>query len=362
MAGPGWGWRRRPSDVDTRVTGPLRTALHYILAGDLSSAEVALAEAAKIDSSSADIYLALANLYRARGEIGRAIQIHQNLLLRHDLPDEFRREALLGLALDFRTGGFLRRAAASFEELLESEPKHATALRELERIRIESGDWEKAIRVRRRIGPGDPRSAQILAHLYTGLGRSAVKAGSEADARKSFRRALQYDRTCAEAYLELGDQQLREGKPRKAVGIWQRVLPLHPEIGLVTYARLWEGFQASSEIGSFEILLRQRLDAAPQDHEAAIWLARTLVYERKVDEALSLLRHRLDQAPDFLPAAAEVGRILLREKRDSDAIKVFEELLDRLPLERKRLTCANCGTQDTALHWRCPQCGEWDSF
>ena len=362
MAWRGLGWQRRSSDVDTRVTGPLRTALHYILAGDLSAAEVALAEAARIDSSSADIYLALANLYRARGEIGRAIQIHQNLLLRHDLPDEFQRESLLGLALDFRAGGFLRRAAASFEELLESEPKHPTALREIERIQIESGEWEEAIRIRRKIGAADPGSPRVLAHLYTGLGRTAVKAGNEADARRSFRRALQYDRECAEAYLELGDQQLREGKPRKAVGIWQRTLRLHPDIGLVVYPRLWEGVQTSGEMSTLEALLEQRLEDTPQDHEAAIWLARALVHERKVDEALGLLRQRLDQAPDFLPAAAEVGRILLREQRDTDAIKVFEELLDRLPLERQRLTCANCGTQDTALHWRCPQCGEWDSF
>lgn len=362
MPGRNWGWRKRSADSATKVAGPLRTALHHILAGDLSAAEVALAEAARIDSTSVDIYLALANLYRARGEVGRAIQIHQNLLLRHDLPDGFRREALLGLALDFRSGGFLRRAVASFEELLESEPKHPTALGEIERIRTESGEWEDAIRVRGKIGGADPQSPRILAHLYTGLGRSAVKSGNELEARKAFRRALTYDRRCAEAYLALGDQQMREGKARKAIGMWQRTLPLHAEIGLVVYPRLWEGFVASDEMGDLEDLLRKRLKERPEDHEAAIWLARALVRQQKVDEALSILRQRLDQAPDYLPAAAEVGRVLLREDRDADALKAFEELLDRLPLERQRLTCRNCGTQDVELHWRCPQCGEWDSF
>ena len=41
-----------------------------------------------------DVYLALANLYRTRGEIGRAIHIHQNVLLRQELPEALRREAL----------------------------------------------------------------------------------------------------------------------------------------------------------------------------------------------------------------------------------------------------------------------------
>ena len=81
-------WFRRHTAPQATATGQMRNALHLVLSGDLAGAEVALAEAARIDSSSADVYLALANLYRARGEIGRAIQIHQNVLLRPDLPEE----------------------------------------------------------------------------------------------------------------------------------------------------------------------------------------------------------------------------------------------------------------------------------
>ena len=56
------------------ATSQMRTALHFVLAGDLVAAEQSLAEAARIDSSSPDVYLALANLYRARGDVGRAIR------------------------------------------------------------------------------------------------------------------------------------------------------------------------------------------------------------------------------------------------------------------------------------------------
>ena len=52
----------------------------------------------------------------------------------------------------------------------------------------------------------------------------------------------------------------------------------------------------------------------------------------------------------------------LEQGRDSDALKVLEELLSRLPASRTRLRCKSCGTQDQELRWRCPQCGEWDSF
>lgn len=353
---------RGPAGPPSGVSGPLRDALRWVLEGDLAEAERALAEAARIDSSSIDVYLALANLYRARGEVGRAIQIHQNLLLRQDLPAAQRRECQLGLALDFQSGGFLSRAAASFEELLELEPRNTQALRELERIKIESGDWEDAIRIRRRIGGSDPNTSRVLAHLWAGLGRSHAREGREADARRAFRRALGRDRNCAEAYLALGDQLLRDAKPKKAVGLWRRALPLHPSAGLLVYPRLWEGFTALGDLAGFERVLRERLGAEPDDTEATVWLARTCVRLGKVDEGLTQLRRLLDRTPGYLPAYAEIGRVLLSERRDFEALKSFEELLDRLPLERDRLRCASCGTQDTELHWRCPQCGEWDTF
>lgn len=355
-------FRRRENGLAASATGHMRNALHLVLSGDLSGAERALAEAARVDSSSADVYLALANLYRTRGEIGRAIQIHQNVLLRPDLDAEVRREALLGLALDFRAGGFLKRAEASFEELLQVDSRNLRALREIERIKVETSEWEDAIRMRKRIGSRDPTSDGVLAHMWTGRGRQLMAEGDKVAGRKAFRRALSHDRACAEAYIELGRDRVAEGKPRKATGLFQRALPLHPALGRVLFPLLAESHEASTDLPSFERLLLERLEHDPDDRESAIWLGRTLIRQGRVEEGVSRLRRVLDRATGFLPAYAELGRALLAEKREADALKTFEELLGHLPLEPTRLRCRSCGTQDTELHWRCPQCGEWDSF
>ncbi len=357
-----WFRRRRVPSPPVTATAQMRTALHHVLAGDLTAAELALAGAARVDSSSPDVYMALANLYRARGDIGRAIQIHQNLLLRGTLPRGLRSEALLGLALDFRSGGFLKRAASSFEELLEIEPSNPQALRELERIRVDAGEWEEAVRIRKRIGSGDPNSAAILAHLWTGLGLRRAAESKEGEARRAFRRALAQDRGCAEAYIALGDQSMREEKPKRAIGHWRRVLDLHPSVGLEAYPRLWEAFKRMEDLQGFEVLLSERLEKTPDDRAASVWLSRVLLEQGRTSDSLVNLERLLDQQPDFLPAHAEITRILLMENRDKDAIEAVERLLEVLPLEPPHLQCQICGTQDTRLHWRCPQCGEWDSF
>ena len=357
-----WLRRKAPAAPERTAAAQLRSALHFVLAGDLPAAEKALAEAARVDSSSSDVYLALANLYRLRGDIGRAIQIHQNLLLRTDISRELRREALLGLALDFRAGGFLKRSAEAFQNLLELEPDNLQALRALERIRIDAGDWQGALEVRKRIGPRDPESARISAHLWTGLGRVAATRGRDAEARRAFKRALAQDASCAEAYVALGDQRVRETSYKKASALFRRALGLHPAIGTLLYRRLSDAHAKSGDLPGFESILRERLDAEPDDREASLWLARTLSARKRVDEALAILRRLLDQDPGCLDAHAEIGRILLAEHRDDEARKAFEELLTKLVPEPRRMACRGCGAQDSTLHFRCPQCGEWDSF
>ena len=358
-------WLRRrpkPPAPERTPTTQLRSALHRVLAGDLPGAEAELAEAARLDSSSTDVYLALANLYRLRGDIGRAIQIHQNLLLRQDITDELRREALLGLALDFRAGGFLKRAAASFQDLLQLEPENLPALFALERIKIESGDWEGAIATRGRIGARDPVTRKVLAHLHVGHGRARAARGADAEAKRAFKRALAQDPDCAEAYVALGDQRVRESSWKKASGFFRRALGLHPAIGRLLYPRLWEAHTQQGDLAGLEGLLREQLDASPDDPEATLWLARTLAALGRADEALTALRRMLDRDSSQLAVHAEIGRILLHEQRDAEAKKALEELLERLPTEPRPLACRSCGTQDRTLHFRCPQCGAWDSF
>jgi lipopolysaccharide biosynthesis regulator YciM len=353
-------WRRKPPVEADPASARIRSALRRVLAGDLAAAEEALVDAVRLDSSSADVYLALANVFRARGEVGRAIRIHQNLLLRPDLPAALRHEAQLGLALDFRSGGFLARSTASFQELLEADPGNLQALGELERIHVESGDWQAAIDVRRSIGGRDAQTARVLAHLWTGLGRVRAQEGDEREARRAFRRALRSDRSCAEARLALADQSLRLGKPARAIAHALRTLDLHPAIASLAGPRLFEAHERLQSLPALEALLRGRVERAAEERESALWLARVQLAQQKIDDATATLRRLLHRQPELVAAWAELGRAQLRHGRSAEALKTFEEWLDHLPADRRRLRCTSCGSPSPQLLVRCMHCGIWD--
>jgi lipopolysaccharide assembly protein B len=108
-----WMRARRHKRAPRDAPALIRAALLAVLDGEHERAEELLTAAVGLESSGSEAYLALGRYYRMRGEIGRAIRVHQNVLLRRDLDPEQTVAALEDLARDFRQGGFLQRAIAS---------------------------------------------------------------------------------------------------------------------------------------------------------------------------------------------------------------------------------------------------------
>jgi len=306
----------------------VRRALIAVLDGDLDRAEALLTGVVHQDSGELDAYLALARLFRQRGEIGRAIHVHQNLLLRRDTTPEARFDALVGLADDFRGGGFLRRAIAAYEEVLAERPDHPGALRALVSLLVGAREPRRAIPLARRLARAERREPGVAeAALWAELAESERAAGRGEAARKTLRRALRRDARCVRAWVALGEVESELGRPRKALAAWRHVPALDRRAGVRVYPRLAAAAAALGRAGEHERWLRGLLDEAPDDGEARLALARSLAGRGAVDEAEAELRAALEREPEALAVHAALGRVLLGEGRAEAAAKAHEELL-----------------------------------
>ena len=88
----------------------------------------ALTHATEVDHSTAELHLTLGNLFRKRGEVDRALRVHEALLARPNLRDDLRHQTMFELAQDYLKAGLIDRAEHLFQELagrgLDS-PQHA---------------------------------------------------------------------------------------------------------------------------------------------------------------------------------------------------------------------------------------------
>jgi len=304
-----------------------------VLDRDLDEAERLIAAAVRLDSSGVEPYLALARLYRMRGEIGRAIRVHQNLLLRRDLGPEQTVAVLADLASDFRRGGFLQRAIASYEEVLAHEPRHAQALRALVSLLADVRDYPRAIEMSRRLaklgrdGAGDyPTEAELLVQSA----EAAHSEGRSDDARKALKRALRRDGSSIRAWIALGEIEAERGRTKAALAAWSKVPDLDRRAAARVYPRIEATYASLDRARDYEGFLRGLIDEDPDDPGAVLALAGYLSSRGDTDMALAELKGLLGRRPDDREARLLLGHILLDAHRHDEVVQEFANLLDAL--------------------------------
>lgn len=314
--------------ADVRV----RRALLAVLDRRLADAEDLLREVVRADSQELLVYLSLARLYRARGEVGRAIRVHQNLLLRSDLPAETRSATLRGLAEDFRAGGFLRRAIAAYEELLASLPRDVTALEALVELSREAREPERALEhsraLRRARGAGrrEPAVRQREAELWVQVGRLACEREQGGDAERAARKATRVDPEVPEGWVLRGDLAAARGRTRRAVEYWTRGAKLSPRVALGLEERLQRAYADLGEPRGYASLLGELLERHPRHPALEVARARSLAAAGVREEATSALRQLVERDPDQLEAWAELGRLEDEVGRREEACAAFRAL------------------------------------
>ena len=292
------------------VDSILRSALLAVLDRDLDRAEELLGHAVRMDSHTVEPYLALARLYRMRGEIGRAICIHQNLLLRSDLTEDQKVAALAALATDFRQGGFLQRAIASYEEVVAHEPQHRRALRALIPLLSSVRRYRRAIELSRRLAKLEGRKAQAgESALLVEMARAAQAEGRNEDARRALKRALRKDPDAVQAWIALGAIEAERGKSKAALAAWARVPAIDRRSGPRVYSQLEATYAALERTREFEAYLRELLAERPDDVHARIALARSLAARGDGTAAVEELRQARERAPDNLEVRGALGRL-----------------------------------------------------
>src|SRR3982751_242133 len=174
-----------------------RESPHYMLGLNFlatNQTEPAINELTRAAASAGDpleIHLILGNLYREKGQVGRAIQEHQKLLQRPDLRKLEHANVLLCLGLDYKQGGFVDRALEAFTEVLRLDHDNQYALSNLEKLHEEQHQWAEAYATRQKLARRDPDTSQarhqeILAFLENELGQDALKRMEYVPASRRF--------------------------------------------------------------------------------------------------------------------------------------------------------------------------------
>jgi lipopolysaccharide biosynthesis regulator YciM len=327
-----------------------------------------LSRAAWLDEDALEIHLVLGNLYREKGQVGRAINIHQGLLQRQHLKTLEHAYILLCLGLDFRRGGFVDRAHEAFKEVLRLDPRNRHALIQLEKLHEEQHQWAEAYDIRQQLseidaaGPLRTRDNAILAFLEHELGDEASKAGDRAEAARRFEAAIERDRAASPAYLSLGDVKLHDGDVSGAIAAWEDLIEASPDRAYLAFDRLQGAYATQGTPQRFPDLCRRLIAANSQDWRARLALARHRSAAGDAGTALELLFEALAHNPHALMIHQEIWQALSALGRNPQLIERYLGLTRDAVFYLDPHVCVRCRYRSTELLWQCPQCHEWNTF
>ena len=141
----------RDRDLPPQINADYLRGLNLVLSRRTDEALELFVQMAKVDDDTLETHFALGHLFRRRGEMERAIRVHENLLARTNLNEAQRHQALFSLAEDYLGAGLFDRAEQLFGQLRDSTTLAEAALEKLVSIYEREQEWQKAIEALRKL-------------------------------------------------------------------------------------------------------------------------------------------------------------------------------------------------------------------
>lgn len=366
-AGISWWLGRR--SVRVSETDNLRSihpeyfkGLNYVLNEQPDKAIEVFIKMLEVDSETVETHLALGNLFRRRGEVDRAIRIHQNLIARPTLNREQRALALLELGMDYMRSGLLDRAESLFKELVETGSHSVQAFSQLLDIYQQEKDWENAINIARKLefASGETLNA-VIAQFYCEKAEELRLSGQEKSAKENLRKALSIDPFCVRASLIEAEELYENGKFKQALAAYQRVESQDPEYLSEAVKPMLNCYRNLDKVDEYMQYLQVIVDKYG-GITSMLMLAELIAEQEGEDAATRFITSELKKRPTVRGVNRLIEYALAQAQGGArENLISIKDLTGKLLENRSIYKCRQCGFDAKSLHWQCPSCKNWST-
>jgi lipopolysaccharide assembly protein B len=336
--------------------------LNFLLNEQPDKAIEAFIEVVKVDPETIELHFALGSLFRRRGEVERAIRMHQNLVERPGLAAEQKLAALFELAQDYFKAGLLDRAEEMFLKL-EATSYAEQALRFLLEIYEQEKEWNKAVGIAGKLETVTGRSHQKeIANFCCELALSEMMHSRPDAARPHLAQALSHHRQCVRANMLLGDLEFAAKRPEGAIEAWKRIESQNPQYLALVADRIYNAYKRQGKVEEGVNLLRGYLAKYPSLDLLNV-VFQGMLESQGNESAYQLARDELRRMPTLLGLdkllEAQLLEAPLDRRRDLELVK---ELVNEHTRSLTMYRCDNCGFRARQYYWHCPACAAWETY
>lgn len=365
LAAAGWALGRFGERDEEDKPPPLNIdylkGLNFLLNEQTDQALEHFLQMVRVDDKTIETHFALGSLFRRRGEVDRAIRIHQNIIARPDLAAGQRDQALYSLAKDYLHAGLLDRAEKLFVRLAQGSRYQVQALENLCRIYEQEKEWEKAIECGQRLEVlGGQSLALQIAHYYCELAEASA-AGNDYQAARQFVKKAQAGRprtmrgalTRAHIARETDDY-------RTALRLYHRIIDEHTYLLAEALPEIVATYELEGSTKGLNNALKSMLEKNPE-------MRPLVAYTAIVNDlgGIPIIDQCVEQYMLEEPTLAEFVDLQRLSSDEEDAkesaLAKVRGALSKLATASPRYQCQECGFSSQRLLWQCPSCRNWET-
>lgn len=361
------GWvllskKRSSRHSNTSLAREYYDGLSFLLNEETDKAIAAFIKLLDNTNDSVDTSLAIGCFFRKRGEVDKAIRLHQSLIAKPSLHKNQRYRALLELAYDYIAAGVYDRAEVVLIEITQANvPFVNDALKSLLDIYEREKEWHKAIEVAKRLSVKTRANMQgAIAHYYCECAQNAWNKGKVALAFRYLKRGQAMNPKCARVLFLRGEYELRchhiddALKSFKAIPILSQSLLSEAVNQIITCYEKKEDTK-----GLYRYL--EWLYSQSKNNHITLALVKITQQQENPKRAQELLYQHLTRYPSLegLELALSLQANPLKGVRE---MHLIESVIKQLNKKEQPYACSSCGLRTQTLYWQCPSCHHWDTI
>ncbi len=365
LAAAGWALGRFGEHDEENAPPPLNVdylkGLNFLLNEQTDQALEHFLEMVRVDDKTIETHFALGSLFRRRGEVDRAIRIHQNIIARPDLAAEQRDQALFSLAKDYLHAGLLDRAEKLFVRLSQGSRYQVQALESLCRIYEQEKEWQKAIDAGQQLETLGGRSLALqIAHYYCELAEEGAANNDYAAARRYVKKAQAGRPRTMRGALTRAHIARETDDHKTAIRLYHRIIDEHTYLISEALPEIVATYEKDGSMRGLDKALRSMLEKNPDMRSLVAYTAivNNITDVPIIDECVEnylLDEPTLSEFVDLHQFSQGNGA------RQSEALSKVRGALSKLAMASPRYQCQECGFSSQRLLWQCPSCRNWET-
>ena len=346
-------------DNNKKINPDYLTGLKYLLNEESDKAINLFSNIIEIDDDTIQTHLALGVLFRRQGKIDKAIKLHENIISKPDLEENYYFQTLSELGENYYAAGIYDKAEEIFLKMKEVKTHKISSLEKLIKIYEYLCQWEEALKNLEELSVVDNENNLInsTSHYYCQLSQDSIDDNN-------------LDK--AEAYLK----KARENNPKSIRQMFLSSIIALEKNNLNGALDHYMKMTNQSPVGHF-ILLPLLLERASNEEEGIIdnKLIQMVSTNPEIGiyfSMLSVMRPEIKNKTIFksfrkqILANTLINEILNQNNAisshiiDDNLIENIKSIINKKTMNEYKYNCTQCGYETISHSWQCPTCKNWE--